>query len=716
MAGPVYSLLMKRRLPLLLALVALWSLAQPVLAQAETTRIVILPFSVPEGSEALVFGLPTALQRSLNTVDGWYVPPVGDAALLSNRALQAGLDVSETLLELFDADVLISGQARAGSDAAASLVLVGPAVLTPELTVGADTGEPSALVGAVVDAVLRALGKELGSSERRELERMVDQTPSLPSLGAVAITTAGLPGARSSDLQIASELDPTSSWVRAELARAQLRAGRIEEADFAAVQATELLDSDPDAWTVLGVVRLTERRIEEAVAAFDRALELNPSHALARTGRGNALGSADDFERAAEAYPRLVDAHLGLAAAEPDLARSLQILRRAARFLPESVQLHRSALARALGAGDPVGASAYLRSALDTPLGASPALYALAAELPASQIGSTRSIIDEGIEAFPGDAGLQLLAATLELEAGEVGAARERLEPLHAQAPNDPEVANLLALLLAREGETERAMTVLLGASADSAVAERNLAILLLEAGRSRQALQILEPAQAADPDDPQLATYTAIALGGVGRQDEAQALLRAVLAANPGYERAERALSVVEQQTELIGGGSVAFDGAAGAAFERGLFALQEDRLIEAAAAFEEARAEDDHPLLAFYHGYSLQLTGRPREAVDAYGRALEGFPESDTVHNNVGYAYLQFGRIDLALPELRTALELNAQNARAHLNVGLAYFELARFEDALDAWNRAVVLSPALENEIADLRTEANARLDPQ
>jgi tetratricopeptide (TPR) repeat protein len=717
MAGPVYSLLMKRRLTLLLALLALLVLPQMAQAQGSSnTRIVILPFNVPEGSESYIFGLAAALQRSLNTIDGWFVAPVGDAALLSGRVQSAGLDVATTLLELFDADVIVSGQARGGSNPAASVTLVGPAVLVPQFAVEADSDTPTSLVQAVADALLAAVGKELSGSERQEFDRMVEQTPSLPSLASIAVATAGLPGPRADDIAIAAQLDPSSSWVHSELARALLREGRIAEAREAAQDATELLTTDPDAWTILGVVLLAERDFEASVAAFNRALELNPSHALALAGRGNANTSSDDLESAIESYPRLTDAYLSLAAAETDVTRSLQILRRAGRYLPESVALHRSALARAISGGDPLGATSYLRAALSTPLGASPALYALAADLPASQATATRELIDEGVAAFPTDVGLQLVAARLDLEIGDIDAARQRLEPLNAGAPNDPEIANLLALVLARSGEIDSASLVLVAVSDDSLAAELNLAVLLLEAGRSQAALEILEPAHNADPTEPRLASYTAIALSRVGRVDEAEALLRDVLTARPNFELAERALSVVQQQAELVSGGSVAFDAEAGEAYERGMFALQSGNLIQAASAFAEARSFDDHPLLAFYHGYTLQLTGRAREAVPAYQRALEGFPDSDTVHNNAGYAFLQIGRLDLALPELRTAVALNGQNARAHLNLGLAQFEQGRYRDALDSWNRAVALSPLLEDEIANLRSEATRRLEQQ
>lgn len=700
--------------PLWLALVL--SLAGSAAAQtaSDTTRIVVLPFNVSEGAEVYVFGLAAALQRSLNTVDGWYVPPVGDAALLSGRVQAAGLDVSDTLLDLFDADVIVSGQVRGGERPAVNLFFVGPGAGEAQATAVAADSRPVSLVEAATDAVLAALGKNPSASERQELDRMVAQTPSLPSLGVVSISTAALPGTSSADLAIAAELDPGSSWVRAEYARALLRDGQIEEALFAAQQATELLGSDPEAWTVYGVALLAADRIDEAVTAYERALQLNPSHALARAGLGNALVDGAALDAAVTIYPRLVDAWLSRAAAETDLSRSLQILRRAARYLPESVRLHRSAMTRAISAGDPAGAVTYLRAALATPLGASPALYALAADLPAGQLEAARELVQEGLARFPDDALLLRTAGEIDLRAGDLDAARARLEPLNARSPNDPETASLLALVLARQGDIDSALAVLGAVAGDSESVRLNFAVLLLEDGRSTQALEILEPAAAAS-DDPRIETYYALALSRTGRRQEADQILQRVIDANPDFALAQRAQSLLQQQDELAGENAITFAGATGEAFDRGLFALQNNDVTAAQTAFAEARELEDHPLIAFYQGYALQLGGRPREAIPAYEQALEGFPDSSTMRNNYGYAFLQTGRYDRALTELRTAVSLDDGNARAHLNLGLVYYQLGRFGEAIDAWNRAVAILPALEDEIADLRRRAENNGQP-
>ena len=93
-------------------------------------------------------------------------------------------------------------------------------------------------------------------------------------------------------------LDPLSAGVHVSLAGSCWRAGLLQEAEAALEKALEL---DPNAgWVheVLGYVRLAQRRLDEALEAFQR--ETNEPHrllgiALAQHARGEAaeVGGSD---------------------------------------------------------------------------------------------------------------------------------------------------------------------------------------------------------------------------------------------------------------------------------------------------------------------------------------------------------------------------------------------------------------------------------------
>ena len=676
-------------------------------------RIVVLPFATDGAPEAYEFGLAVGLQRSLNTVDGWFLPPVADGALISTRAQRLGMDIGTVIGDLFEADIVLSGTVFGPEAQTVDLFVSGRALEASTLRVSPDNSSPAAVVGVVVNTVIDILGKDLSASERQELDRMIAQTPSLPSLGSAALSASGLPGSRPENLAIAVGLDPGSSWVHTEHARSLLIAGRLDEGLAASLTAIEVLPTDLEAWAVRGVALLAAEDPPGAALAFAETVRLNPSHALALAALGSINGDIETLERAIDAYPRLVDGHLRLAAAEADTSRALQRLRRATRWLPESVSIHGAVVDLVIAAGDASGAAAYLTEATNSDLGRSAALYALARRLPSELAAEAYDLVIAGLAWYPDAAILQLNAAGLEIDRGESELAVARLLPINERIPTDPDIANVLALGLATLGDVEGAQRVLESAGG-TLVTQLNQAILFLEAGRSRLALSLLEPV-APTSDDPRLLTYYAIALDRVGRRDEAREVLDRALAIDSTLALTQRAVAFINQRDGIDTANAVAFEGDVANAFERGLFALEAENLDAARQAFDDARSLGDHPLLAFYHGYSLQLMALPREALAAYQTALEGYPNNDVLLNNVGFTQLTLGRLDLALERFRQALEINPDNARVYVNIGLTYFNLGRYRDALTEWDRAITLDPRLEASIANLRAEANRRLAP-
>jgi tetratricopeptide (TPR) repeat protein len=62
--------------------------------------------------------------------------------------------------------------------------------------------------------------------------------------------------------------------------------------------------SNPDAWNAIGVARSGVGRTDEAVAAFERALSLDPKNAVACQNIGIALVQAGRFAEALAAFDR----------------------------------------------------------------------------------------------------------------------------------------------------------------------------------------------------------------------------------------------------------------------------------------------------------------------------------------------------------------------------------------------------------------------------
>ncbi len=129
--------------------------------------------------------------------------------------------------------------------------------------------------------------------------------------------------------------------------------------------------------------------------------------------------------------------------------------------------------------------------------------------------------------------------------------------------------------------------------------------------------------------------------------------------------------------------------------------------------AAFQRSNAAQATGLASFYLGYSRQLGGDTRGAIADYQAALESFPDSDIVLNNLGYAQIELGRFDLALDYLRRAVAANPENAQAHLNLGIVYYAIQRFQESIDEFTEAGRLDPGLQATTAGLIADVRKRM---
>ncbi len=699
--------------------------AQTAQRAQDVTRLVVLPFDVSGPAEVYRAGLATALQRGLNVIDGVYVPPVGDALLVFGRLSDQNSVSAEAVAEAFGASTIVSGRVTlAGSQATVLLSFAGPAYPQPAertLTVGAD--DPAALVGDVLDAVVDGLGLRLSGGDRGELDAVAAQTPSLPSLGAVGTASLRLPAFDPAALAAAASLDGDSSWVLSEQARALLLSGDQAGALTTSQAAIDAAPQDIEALVTRGLILLATGDAATARQAFEAAQTLNPAHALALQGLGRTAADPADYGAALNAYPRLVEAYIDLAALEgqSDPRRALQTLRGGADRVPDSLGLKRAFIGLAIQQGDPAGALSYLQTEVQDEAARSPDLYALAAGLPSEYGTQALELVREGRTAYPDDATLALAEASLLSQSGDAAGAQSVLADAYARDPQNAGLANELAIAQARAGNLDAARATLEtvpGVSGGSNVTLGvNLAQIYLQAGQADAAIGTLEPLLTRAPDDAGLYALYGTALGRAGRYDQALNALDRALELEPNNAQATAARSAVEQQRSLTGGQRLAYSGETATAVNEGLSAVEAGNFAEAATAFGRARnlegENSNDGFIPFYEAYALQRTNRVREAIPLYEKALETFADNDTVLNNLGYAYVQTGRYDRALEYLTRATEANPDNSQAQLNLGGVYYQLNRYPQAIAAWERAVALDASLTETLNPLLEDARGRV---
>jgi tetratricopeptide (TPR) repeat protein len=702
----------------LLAIAVAVVLGSVAFAQPTATRLVVMPFDASRSVEALGLATPGALQRALNQLDGVYVPPVGDALIVLQRATAAGVDPIAEIERLFGADAVVLARIVGTSGLEVELVVSSGGTDQTETIRGAMNDLP-ALWRQLAERVIALAGVRAGGADLVEMRDVLARVPEAAVLGPLGLATARLPGVRLDDLETALSLDALSPWLLAETARVAALQGQLDRAVAWASEASAAAPGQVEVRVVEGVVKAAAGDAAGAEAAFRAAVNANPMHAVALTGLADLVADTSEraelLERAIVASPRLVDAHLSLAELQTTPQRRLQTLRRAAERLPDSITTQGALLEAVLSSGDARGALELLRQAVGEPVGASPAMYSLASLLPTAVSAEALAFVRQGRERFPGSPTLALTEADLLSAAGDLSAAVDTLSQALRDDPSAVAVADALSTRLARQGRLDEARAVLEGLPDRPDDLDLRLVELQLAAGRARVVLEELQPRVDAGDRDPMVRTLYGIALGRVGRIDEAQRILREVVDEDPGAAVAARALDVLEEQRLVGGDAALALEGDAAVAFEQGLYALEVGEYAGAAAAFARARAVQDAGLLAFYEGFALQSQGDVRGAITAYLAAREELGDNDVLLNNLGFAHLQVGRIDLALDALRAAVAANADNAQAQLNLGLIHYQIGNFAEALVRFERAIAVSPELADSVTPFIEEAQRRTAP-
>ena len=111
-----------------------------------------------------------------------------------------------------------------------------------------------------------------------------------------------------------------------------------------------------------------------------------------------------------------------------------------------------------------------------------------------------------------------------------------------------------------------------------------------------------------------------------------------------------------------------------------------------------EEAAEAGGHDTYrkALRRGQQLYNRGNVRGAVEEYKKALEAWPNSDTVLLAIGAAYYELDDNAQAVGFLDRAINLNPRNARAYLTLGTIYQTQGKKPQAIDAYQKYLTYDP--------------------
>ncbi|HBH87880.1 MAG TPA: hypothetical protein DDY17_09830 [Syntrophaceae bacterium] len=80
----------------------------------------------------------------------------------------------------------------------------------------------------------------------------------------------------------------------------------------------------------------------------------------------------------------------------------------------------------------------------------------------------------------------------------------------------------------------------------------------------------------------------------------------------------------------------------------------------------------------------------------ISLWSDSVKKSPNHDRPHNNLGLAYMQIGRFDLAIREFQSAVSLNPRNASTLSNIGIAWALSGNYEEAKKAFTESIKIAP--------------------
>lgn len=448
--------------------------------------------------------------------------------------------------------------------------------------------------------------------------------------------------------------------------------------------ARRINPQDAGAHSNLGVVFYQKGLIEEAIAAFERALELDPLMQVAQRNLQVAYFHTGYYERLLAELRDRLQADPGDAGARRRLARAYLHTGN----IPAAIAEWRWLLARSPGELE-----LYLKLAH--------------AEYQRGDADAALSYLERAREQAPDDPQVHLRRGEIYYRQGRSAEARVALERAVALDPKSAEAHHLLAFVYGDLGDSALAAHVAARAAElnpSYEKAETNLSLDRYSAARYNELIG--DWSSQPEAAIGMLAHYNlGLTFRQKGLYDEAWrefslALERGEDPLLVGQARAELQLlrGCAEEAEELLVALLEEEPGSPKLWNERGVAAHQRGLLAEAERYYRESLALDPTYALARNNLAVLQHHLGDSGAESTFRLALEGGRGLGDIWRNLGLLLARQGRRGDAVSAYRRALELEPSSALAWTGMGAILLEGGRLSEARAAFVRAVDLDPEL------------------
>jgi len=522
-----------------------------------------------------------------------------------------------------------------------------------------------------------------------------------------AYLESGKPIQATQSYENARAIDPKSASPLIAEVPMLLAAGRLDLAKEKAGKAVELEPNNAFAWSVKASVLHASFDVAGALAAYDKALMLNPRHVDARIARAALLV---DLKR------------------DADASKDLDFLKKNAEDEPRAAYL-RSVLAGQQGDAQAVtealGEVTRIVDALPPAWLARREQLLMAAALAHHGLGNpqkAREYLDVIISHSPNNLGAKKLMASIYVETKDFGRAQSLLESLQRALPEDPQVMFLLGTINLSQKRYAQA-TALLEKAADRTGApdiHRSLGLAELGLGETAKGKASLEKAFAANPSDIRAGMALVMLQSRLGKTDKAIKIAEAMVKRDPSNLTALNFLGSLKGANGDKAGARATYSQvlAMDASFAPAVLNLT--RLDISENRFEEGRrlldgllkkASNNHQVL-FEYGMLELRAGRPAEAIRHLTKAgnVQRVDPAPTlalidIHLNQRQGEQALTAAKELASKFSTNLKVQIAMARAYLGNGNA----AEARTILNGATRLAEFDPRAQVAIAGLQLAA-------
>jgi tetratricopeptide (TPR) repeat protein len=646
------------------ALVAL-SLA----GSANGQRIGMYPLETTDS--VLALAVPTAVARSLETIDGAILPAPLDlfSAVRQRPAFLATLD------KVFSLEALISGKLEGA--AGAYTVTYSLKRGTENKSLVARGADFAALVKNSNAALIAALGLKPNSTDTQQLAAVERSLPS-PDV----VTASAAPGSEGNGAIL--EKAGQNPWALAGRALVLIGANKNDEALALINTAAKAAPSDPFVQAANVVALVAARKNPEAKIAIETALKLNPAKPEVHYLNGRYImrsntpitqavvqRALDSLQLALQYNPRYLEA--AVTAADileqyGNTARAVDVLTALVARMPDDVGLHNRVL-DTLMEQDRDGAVSYLQEVIKTYPDVPDTVYSLATRLFDTDAANT--LVSSGETRYSSSAILAFSRGNLLERIGDYTGAVAAYRESISRDPKFQRANLVMAATLSKQGKFDDAENTLKLVYPNN-LDQKLVAQMYIQTGRIERAKPILAKLPQTD--------FAVVYLNGITalreyRADDAAKALDAAIKLNNTDTRPKVSLTEVPDVRRL---GVPKLTGEALYQFRLGQGLIDAQNPLEALTALNRAvklAPTDIHALL--YRGVALLQTADPDEARDAFTDLAKIAPNSAVVQAFLAVAELGRQRYDLAIEAANKAIALDKTYARAYFVLGNIYYQ---------------------------------------